>query len=213
MTMTVTRERRAIFCLITALFIFLLPFQCKGQDSKQLLKYDNFTKNFLLDSDALVELSSLKAPIKIISAIGDARVGKSTSLNMMRHFWKGESQSGIEKVFKTSNEMAACTRGVWISVLRDDAGSVVFLDVEGSNLGDDAKTNQFSIFATLLSSSLMLFAKEAVTNHNRDFLFRVTRLTEEIWRDQMRDPEVIHFPGLRVVLRESLDPPEGVTLE
>lgn len=211
--MTVTREGRAIFCLISAFFLVLLPLQCRGQESKQLLKYDNLTKKFLLDSDALAELSSLKAPIKIIAAIGDARVGKSTSLNMMRHFWKGESRQDIEEVFKTSNEMAACTRGVWVSVLPDDAGSVVFLDVEGSNLGDDAKTNQFSIFATLLSSSLMLFAEEAVTNHNRDFLFRVTRLTEEIWRDQMRDRAVNHFPSLRVVLRQSLDPPEGVTLE
>lgn len=205
---------RAVFCLFSALFFFLLPFQCtSGQESKQLLKYDNLTKKFLLESDALAELSTLKAPIKIIAAIGDARVGKSTSLNLMRHFWKGESRQDIEKVFNTSNEMAACTRGIWISAFNDSAGSVVLLDVEGSNLGDDAKTNQFSIFATLLSSNLLLFAEESLTNHNRDFLFRVTRLTEEIWRDQMRDAAVNHFPGLRVVLRQSLDPPDGVSLQ
>ena len=179
----------------------------------QLLSYNGTTTKIELHVDAIAKLSALKSPIRIVSAIGDARVSKSSTLNVIRHLWKGDNLENFERVFATSNQMKACTKGVWISIAEsDDGSSVVFLDVEGSNLGNDAQTNQFSIFATLISSGLMLFGEETVANHNRDFLYRVARLTDEIWRDNVNGAAVTQFPGLNVVLRQPLDIPKGSTL-
>ena len=126
----------------------------------QLLSYNGTTTSIELHADAIAKLSALKSPIRIVSAIGDARVSKSSTLNVIRHLWKEDDLENFERVFAISNQMKACTKGVWMSIAEsDDRGNVVFLDVEGSNLGDDAQTNQFSIFATLISSGLMLFGE------------------------------------------------------
>lgn len=181
--------------------------------ARQLLSYNDTTKHIELHADAITQLATLKSPIRIMSAIGDARVSKSSTMNIVRHLWKGDDWEKFERVFTISNQMKACTKGVWISIAEsDDGSSVVFLDVEGSNLGDDAQTNQFSIFATLISSGLMLFGEETIANHNRDFLYRVARLTDEIWRDNVNSAAVTQFPELNVVLRQPLDPPKGSTL-
>ena len=54
--------------------------------------------------------------------------------------------------------------------------------------------------------------KETVANHNRDFLYRIARLTNEIWRDNVNGAAVTQFPRLNVVLRQPLDIPKGSTL-
>lgn len=67
-------------------------------------------------------------------------------------------------------------------------------------------------FAVLMSSGVALFAREAISNHNIQFLYRVSRLSEQIWEnDDMYTAN--SYPGLMVVIRDALSPSPGKTLQ
>jgi len=185
---------------------------CSSSPAKPLLKYDNETQKFILGDDALIDIEALTGPVKIVGAIGDARVGKSTNLNFIKYFLDGNRNQGVQKVFNTSDSIKPCTTGVWTSLVRDvnDAGSTILIDTEGTNLGNNENTDLLSIFTVLLSSGLALFAREAVQNHNVQFLYRVSRLSEQIWT---QDATHTKFPELMVILRDALSPSPGKTLE
>ena len=182
--------------------------------AKPLLTYDYKSEKFVLGDDALRELQSIQGPLRIISVIGDARVGKSTNLNLIRYFLDGKESGMVQKVFKTSESMVPCTSGAWMSVVRDanDAGNTILIDTEGTNMGDNEVTDLLSIFAVLMSSGVALFAREAISNHNIQFLYRVSRLSEQIWEnDDMYTAN--SYPGLMVVIRDALSPSPGKTLQ
>ncbi|XP_068719101.1 uncharacterized protein [Montipora capricornis] len=178
--------------------------------AKLLFRQDHQTKKFVLQGDALAELEQLKAPVRVIGAIGDSRVGKSTNLNFIRHFLDQNRYEHAEKVFRTSDEMEPCTSGVWISTVRDSrgTGSTVLVDTEGTNLGNDDDTDLLSIFTVLMSSGLALFVNKGVMNHNRHFLYRVSRLSEQMWPGLSTKS----FPELKIILRGALSPSPGKTL-
>ncbi|PFX28357.1 hypothetical protein AWC38_SpisGene6932 [Stylophora pistillata] len=102
--------------------------------------------------------------------------------------------------------MKPCTTGVWMSVSRDSNGdgSTILLDTEGTNLGDNENTDLLSIFTMMMSSGLALFAREAVQNHKVQFLYRVSRLSEQIWKDDAESRRA--FPQLLVIIRNALAP-------
>lgn len=182
--------------------------------AKPLLTYDYKSEKFVLGDDALRELKSIQGPLRIISVIGDARVGKSTNLNLIRYFLDGKESGMVQNVFKTSESMVPCTSGAWMSVVRDanDAGNTILIDTEGTNMGDNEVTDLLSIFAVLMSSGVALFAREAISNHNIQFLYRVSRLSEQIWEnDDMYTAN--SYPGLMVVIRDALSPSPGKTLQ
>lgn len=182
--------------------------------AKPLLTYDYKSEKFVLGDDALRELQSIQGPLRIISVIGDARVGKSTNLNLIRYFLDGKESGMVQNVFKTSESMVPCTSGAWMSVVRDanDAGNTILIDTEGTNVGDNEVTDLLSIFAVLMSSGVALFAREAISNHNIQFLYRVSRLSEQIWEnDDMYTAN--SYPGLMVVIRDALSPSPGKTLQ
>lgn len=182
--------------------------------AKPLLTYDYKSEKFVLGDDALRELQSIQGPLRIISVIGDARVGKSTNLNLIRYFLDGKESGMVQNVFKTSESMVPYTSGAWMSVVRDanDAGNTILIDTEGTNMGDNEVTDLLSIFAVLMSSGVALFAREAISNHNIQFLYRVSRLSEQIWEnDDMYTAN--SYPGLMVVIRDALSPSPGKTLQ
>ena len=186
---------------------------CSSPPAKPLLKYDDEGKKCILGDDALRNIEALSGPVKVVGAIGDARVGKSTNLNFVRYFLDGNKNQGVQRVFKTGDSVEPCTTGVWISVLPDTngAGSTILIDTEGTNLGNNENTDLLSIFTVLLSSGLALFAREAVQNHNVQFLYRVSRLSEQIWTEHADNTN--SFPELIVILRDALSPSPGKTLQ
>lgn len=200
--------------VLQLIFTTLLSSVCYcSPPAKPLLKYDVETKKFILSDDALRDIEALTGPVKIVGAIGDARVGKSTNLNFIRYFLGGNKNQGVQKVFNTSDSVEACSTGVEISVVRDTngAGSTILIDTEGTNLGNNENTDLLSIFTVLLSSGLALFAREAVQNHNVQFLYRVSRLSEQIWTQN--DANTKSFPELMIILRGALSPSSGKTLQ
>ncbi|XP_015757481.1 PREDICTED: stress response protein NST1-like [Acropora digitifera] len=203
-----------LVAVLQLIFTTLLSSVCYcSPPAKPLLKYDVETKKFILSDDALRDIEALTGPVKIVGAIGDARVGKSTNLNFIRYFLGGNKNQGVQKVFNTSDSVEACSTGVGISVVRDtnDAGSTILIDTEGTNLGNNENTDLLSIFTVLLSSGLALFAREAVQNHNVQFLYRVSRLSEQIWTQDAANTK--SFPELMIILRGALSPSSGKTLQ
>lgn len=203
-----------LVAVLQLIFTSLLSSVCYcSPPAKPLLKYDVETKKFILSDDALRDIEALTGPVKIVGAIGDARVGKSTNLNFIRYFLGGNKNQGVQKVFNTSDSVEPCSTGVGISVVRDtnDAGSTILIDTEGTNLGNNENTDLLSIFTVLLSSGLALFAREAVQNHNVQFLYRVSRLSEQIWTQDAANTK--SFPELMIILRGALSPSSGKTLQ
>ena len=93
--------------------------------------------------------------------------------------------------------------GVWMSVCEKE--NIVFLDVQGINLGNDAVTSHMSVFTSLMSSGIMVFSPETIKNDILDFLYQVTRLSEYIFKDI---DETNNFGHLHIVIRGALSASE-----
>ena len=179
----------------------------EAQQAKILLRSvnDKSSSNafkFELNPDALKEISHMERPIRVIAAVGNARVGKSTFLNLVGHILdEKRTSSVIEEVFKTGASMKAVTRDVWAYVIRQKEGSMLLLDVEGTDLGDDTVTDRLSMFTAMMSSRLNVFAVNFVGNADTDFLYRMARLSYLVFKDKNI---LDHFPKLQIVLRTNL---------
>ena len=166
-----------------------------------------------MNKAVLEDLWQLQRPIRVIAVVGDARIGKSTTLNVISHIWSEVNHSHVEEIFKTGDTLKAVTRDVWCNIIHPQdkkGGSVVLLDVEGTNLGDDAVTTHLSMFTAMVSSGLNVFVREVFQNNNLHFLFHMSRLSDQIFPNIT----IENFPKLQVVIRGALgDPDGGKTIE
>ena len=193
--------------------LILCAWYSEGKPAQPLLRFNSETEMFELNKDLLLEIAELQRPIRVIAVVGDARIGKSTTLNLINHIWSGATQNYIEEVFKTGDTVQPVTRDVWAQVIQprdEQGGNVVLLDVEGTNLGDDALTIHLSMFTALVSSGLNVFVREMVQNSNLHFLFHMSRLSDLVFPNISLE----NFPKLQVVIRGGLkDSVEGKTIE
>ena len=88
--------------VLLLIFIVSTPVFCRvAEKAVQLLQYNETVQTFLLNETALNLISNLKQPIQVISAVGDARIGKSTSLNFVLSHWEGDGEGQkLEKSFQ-----------------------------------------------------------------------------------------------------------------
>ena len=194
--------------------LMLCAWCSEGKPAQPFLTFNSEIGMFELNKDLLHEIAELQQPIRVIAVVGDARIGKSTTLNLINHIWSGADQTNIEEVFKTGDGFDSVTRDVWAQVIQprdEQGGNVVLLDVEGANLGDDALTTHLSMFTALVSSGLNMFVSERVRNNNLHFLFHMSRLSDLVF------PSIDsgNFPKLQVVIRQGVlkDPGKGKTIE
>ena len=179
----------------------------RASEAKILLESVDNKTSYKLNQDILEKISQLQGPIRVIAAVGNARVGKSTTLNLINHIWSGETEkSSAEEIFKTGHSHSAVTRNVWAHIIKpkNESRNIVLLDVEGTDLGDDRVTDRLSMFTAMMSSALNVFALNIVGNGDIGFLYRIARLSDLIFKDKYVLP---NFPKLRIVLRSDLDPP------
>ena len=181
----------------------------ESNEAKVLLEYEHVDDKatFKLKQETLEEIRRLQGPIRIIAAIGNARVGKSTTLNLISHIMRGKSEKLIEEVFKTGDSFKAVTHGVWAYIIQPESekGSILLMDVEGTDLGNDSITAHLSMFTAMMSSELSIFAKDVVGNSDRNFLYQISVLSEDVFPNISLD----NFPKLRVVIRSDLKTPSG----
>ena len=182
----------------------------RGGEAKILLESIDNNTIYKLNQDILEKISQLQGPIRVIAAVGNARVGKSTTLNVINHIWSGENEnSAADEIFKTGHSHSAVTRNVWVHIIKpqnETDRSLVLLDVEGTDLGDDRVTDRLSMFTAMMSSALNVFALNIVGNGDINFLYRIARLSDLMFKDKYAHV-LPNFPKLRIVLRSELDPP------
>ena len=172
----------------------LLISSCRA--AKQLVSYDESGK-YHLHETALREIEGLPSPVLVLAAVGDARIGKSTFLNMVNLHWDPSAKTYTLQ-FEVNDTGRACTRGLWIHTRRlPEGGSLVLVDVEGANLGNDAVTEQLSALTALISSHILLFVREVVSNSALEFLYHTTELGKMF-------PDSNNFPHLGVAVRDAL---------
>ena len=180
----------------------------RGSEAKILLESVDNDTIYKLNEDILGKISELQGPIRVIAAVGNSRVGKSTTLNLISHIWNGKNEtSAVEKIFKTGHSHDAVTCNVWAYIIKprnEIIGNIVLLDVEGTDLGDDRVTVRLSTFTAMMSSELNVFALNIVGNSDIGFLYRIARLSDLVFKNKSVLP---NFPKLRIVLRSELDPP------
>lgn len=109
----------------------------------------------------------------------------------------------MEEIFKTGDSFEAVTRDVWAHIIQNKNGSILLLDVEGTDLGDDGVTDHLSMFTAMMSSDLNIFAKDVVENSDVTFLYRISVLSEIVFPNISLE----NFPKLRVVIRSDLKTP------
>ena len=181
----------------------------RSQKAKQLLEYNQQSGSYSLHTEGLQEIFDQTQPVVVISVVGDSRFGKSTNLNFIHHFWNGEQLKLIEKVFATNDSTEPCTHGVWVSAIPQKQGSVLLLDVQGTDLGDDRVNEELSMFTALMSSGMVLFVKGTLVHHQLSFLYRIARLSELVFGEETA---LSQFPQLGIIVREPLRPTEGRSL-
>ena len=210
-----------MICLLLIAFGTLLSdsgfvIVAEAQQAKMLLysvNNKNSSNAFLLNPDVLKEISEMEPPIRVVAAVGNARVGKSTFLNLFSSILSLEGKSdAIEEVFESGASLDPVTRGVWAHIIKhpDKNGSILLLDVEGTDLGNDSVTDRLSMFTAMLSSGLNIFALQVVKNGDINFLYRIVRLSELVFEGKYIPN---NFPKLRIVLRTNLDVPDDDRLE
>ena len=198
-------------CFLIAMFVAIyFASNAEGEPARLLMKFNKTRKTFELKRAVLQDLSQLQRPIRVIAVVGDARIGKSTTMNLISHIWTKVNRNHVEEIFETGDTLDSVTRDVWCHIIQDEqGGNVVLLDVEGTNLGDDALTIQLSMFTALISSGLNVFVREVFQNNNLHFLFHMSRLSDVVFPNISMQ----NFPKLQVVIRGALSDPGDRTIE
>jgi hypothetical protein len=153
-----------------------------------------------LHEDTLDVLPSFSQPLYVLAVVGTSRVGKSFFLNGLILEWCGrhDSADSEQLLFKTSDMDTPCTRGVWLYACQREgrSGTVIFLDVEGKELGSDRVIRALSYFTTMAASEVILMAEKRVTNTDVAFLHQLSKQNTVISQGD--------FPQLSIVIRTPL---------
>lgn len=107
--------------------------------------------------------------------------------------------------------MEPVTRGILMHALprRDGKGSIVFMDCEGLDVGDETVIRELGITTRLVSSTLIIFVDNLFNNDDLNFLFHLTHVSNDILGESAHTQN----PNLVVFVRGGLKPPNGQTLE
>eukprot|EP01084_Bolivina_argentea_P249968 418620_1 len=157
-----------------------------------------------LNEDSLNLITSISSnePFNIISTIGQSKNGKSFTLN---HIIQKITGTQINP-FKTSDEMDACTYGIWMFILPkcsksnlggsyveiDNNGKIIpylcttndkpylFLDIEGSDTETDDQSLRYATIVTLLSSQTFLFLHRKLYKHDFDHIYHINTIISKM---------------------------------
>ena len=116
------------------------------------------------DNDKLIlinQLNELTKPIKIISFLGNARIGKSTLMNC---YLSHKLNQNI-KLFNTSNKMDKhCTSGIDMLIVETKEYNLLLLDVQGLDLNNSKDDCKLMLFIYLISNLIIFNPKTILDN-------------------------------------------------
>ena len=199
-----------LIIVLGTIFAASFTLGAEGRKANVLLKVTD-NKTYELVKDSLEELSKVERPTRVFAAVGNARIGKSTMLNLMANLLDERNRSdSVEDIFETGDSFDQVTRNVWAHIIpepRGENGSLVLLDVEGFNLGEDAVTKHLSMFTAVMSSCLILFVDNYLGNNDINFLYEISRLSDLVFPNKT---DLRNFPKLHIVVRSNLKSPKEI---
>ena len=111
-----------------------------------------------VNMETLEMLQDVTGPLSVIAVVGRFRIGKSYFLNKMAKH---------EEIFKTSDTVEGCTKGIWIFVAHDEKAkrNVILLDTEGlfdpGEMSPQVGSKLFALVA-FLSNNIVMYLKDHV---------------------------------------------------
>jgi len=113
-------------------------------------------------------------PYKIISFIGDARIGKSTLINSFISFLCNTNIN----LFKSSNSSKEhCTIGIDMLSLDFDDYNLIILDVQGLNFKESKDDCKIILFVFMISNLIIYNQKDILKNNVLSTFQSLTSLT------------------------------------
>ena len=173
---------------------------------------DNSNAQYHVNTDALRSLPSYNGSFDVISLIGQARRGKSYTLNKIIQQMSGTSVMP----FETSDDYKPCTYGVWMYILaqcsnnnnginmevgadgssknikhpwpcisQSNGKQYIFLDIEGSDTEGDDEALRYASIVTLLSTQSYLFLHGRLYNHNIDVIQHIETFIAQLNKEKI----------------------------
>lgn len=113
--------------------------------------------NIVLNND----FTNLEKPLKIISFLGNARIGKSTLMNC---YVSNKVNNNI-KIFNTSKSLEQhCTSGIDMLCLELSNYNLILLDVQGLDLNDSKDDCKLMLFIYMISNLIIFNPKTILDN-------------------------------------------------
>jgi len=133
-------------------------------DNEVTIKLNTLKKLFSIENNNIIlnsELGKFNKPIKIISFLGNARIGKSTLMNC----YVSNKMKENFKIFNTSKSLENhCTSGIDMLCLEMTNYNLILLDVQGLDLNDSKDDCKLMLFIYMISNLIIFNPKTILDN-------------------------------------------------
>ena len=133
-------------------------------DNEVTIKLDKLKKLISIKDNSIIltdELGKFNKPIKIISFLGNARIGKSTLLNC----YVSNKMGRNFKIFNTSKSLDNhCTSGIDMLKIICTNYDLILLDIQGLDLNDSKDDCKLMLFIYMISNLIIFNPKTILDN-------------------------------------------------
>jgi hypothetical protein len=130
----------------------------------EMINIDSLKKLISIKDNNIVlnnDFTKLDKPLKIISFLGNARIGKSTLLNC----YVSNKIKKNTKIFNTSKSLEQhCTSGIDMLCLEMSNYNLILLDVQGLDLNDSKDDCKLMLFIYMISNLIIFNPKTILDN-------------------------------------------------
>ncbi len=126
----------------------------------------------------------LRAPIRVISILGKARMGKSTFLNCLISYFTDTDAY----VFPTQENDEHCTQGIDMYILREK--NLIFLDCQGVEYDDSSQDSKLLLLAYLLSDIVIFNERNMLSNSTLHSFQPMAAFIQYLHLEQLRRPHL-----------------------
>lgn len=139
-------------------------FDSETESDTEIIKIGSLKKFISIQNNNIVldnELPKTDKPIKIISFLGNARIGKSTLMNC---YISNKTNTNM-KIFNTSKSLEKhCTSGIDMLCIEMSDYNLFLLDVQGLDLNDSKDDCKLMLFIYMISNLIIFNPKTILDN-------------------------------------------------
>lgn len=129
-------------------------------------------------------ITASKTPIRVISILGKARMGKSTFLNCLIT----SLTDSDAYVFPTQENDEHCTQGIDMYILKEK--NLIFLDCQGVEYDDSSQDSKLLLIAYLLSDIVIFNERNMLSNSTLHSFQPMVAFIQYLHLEQLRKPHL-----------------------